>query len=242
MTMTKPKVILLGDNTVEYQGHYGSDETHALSAWTSTNRNLTSTKKGRMGALLSMLANNGHHTPFEKSMLHFVCTTDIATHIHILKHRIGVSVNSESGRYKELDDKGYIPQDWTRGEQAEYIEFLQGCFAAYHKQIAVLEARGVTRARAKESARYYLPYGMQYTIDVSFNFRSFWHFLTLRYHEHAQAEVREVARKMLEIVVNLPGKPFERTLRVFGLIQEDGTIRPPFNDEDFQFVPDERET
>lgn len=27
-----------GDNTVEMIGHYGGDETHALSAWTSTSR------------------------------------------------------------------------------------------------------------------------------------------------------------------------------------------------------------
>ena len=89
-------------NEVELIGYYGSDESHALSAWTSTSRDLTDNKRDRMGKLLNMLAEAGHHTPFEKSSIHFLVTTDIASHIHILKHRVGVSVNAESARYKEL--------------------------------------------------------------------------------------------------------------------------------------------
>ena len=51
-----------------------------------------------------MLASEGHHTPFEKSSLHFLVTVDQATHIHLLKHRIGVAINGESARYKELKE------------------------------------------------------------------------------------------------------------------------------------------
>ena len=101
------------DNTVELVGWYGGDETHALSAWTSTSRDLTEEKKTRIPSLLKMLAENGHETPFEKSSLHFLVTVDTATHIHLLKHRIGVSVNGESARYKELKGDKYLgPDDW----------------------------------------------------------------------------------------------------------------------------------
>ncbi len=81
------------ENTVELIGMYGSDMTHGLSAWTSTSRDLTDEKRNRLPTLLEMLADNGHHTPYEKSMLHFLVTAEAASHIHILKHRIGVSVN-----------------------------------------------------------------------------------------------------------------------------------------------------
>jgi hypothetical protein len=37
-------------------GWYGSDETHALSAWTSTSRDLTDEKRERIPQLLQMLA------------------------------------------------------------------------------------------------------------------------------------------------------------------------------------------
>ncbi len=101
-------------NTVELIGFYGSDETHALSAWTSTSRDLTDEKKQRIPSLLKMLADEGHLTPFEKSSLHFLVTCDQASHIHLLKHRIGVSINGESARYKELkEDKVYFPEDWN---------------------------------------------------------------------------------------------------------------------------------
>src|SRR5271163_2942758 len=101
------------ENKVELVGTYGSDETHALSAWTSTSRDLTDDKRSRMDKLLTMLATNDHHTVFEKSSIHFLITSEISSHIQFLKHRIGVSINGESARYKELkDDKFYVPNDW----------------------------------------------------------------------------------------------------------------------------------
>ena len=42
-------------NTVELLGHYGSDETIACSAWTSTSRELTDGKRERIGKLINML-------------------------------------------------------------------------------------------------------------------------------------------------------------------------------------------
>lgn len=69
------------NNAVELVGIYGSDETHALSAWTSTSRDLDDEKRDRMDGLLQFLADNEHHTPFEKSSLHFLVTCDIASHI-----------------------------------------------------------------------------------------------------------------------------------------------------------------
>jgi len=214
-------------NKVELIGIYGGDKTHALSAWTSTSRELTEEKKGRMGGLLQMLAENGHGTPFEKSSIHFLLTTDIASHIHILKHRAGVSTNGESARYKELkDDKFYVPQDWPEDEQERYINHLESSLKQYHETMERLVKAGMPRKRAKESARFYLPYGIQLTADVMFNFRSFYHFLTLRYSEHAQVEIREIARQML-ILVNDCGK-FPLTMKAFGLVDENGKIREPF--------------
>lgn len=217
-------------NKVELVGIYGSDETHALSAWTSTSRSLTDEKRGRMGKLLHMLGTEQHHTPFEKSSQHFLVTTDIATHIHILKHRIGVSFNGESARYKELgkkkdetgkvlyDDKFYIPTDWDNDEQVRLVRFCEQAFKEYHECMDRLIAKGVPRARAKESARFYLPYANQLTADVMFNFRSFMHFVGLRYSDHAQMEVRDLAKQML-ISISETGK-FNLSLEAFGWTKE----------------------
>src|SRR5579872_6669298 len=105
------------ENTVELIGFYGGDESHAMSAWTSTHRELTEERKGRLPAFLKQLATSGHETPFEKSMLHFLVTSEVASHIHLLKHRIGVSLNAESARYREIKEgRYYFPPDWDEVE------------------------------------------------------------------------------------------------------------------------------
>ena len=205
------------ENRVELVGWYGSDEIHALSAWTSTSRDLTDEKRSRVPQLLQMLAKNGHETPFEKSSLHFLVTVDTSAHIHILKHRIGVSVNGESARYKELrDDKYYVPRDWPTEERERYIAFMEDALVRYHETLKRLVESGMSRKRAKESARFYLPYGNQITMDVMFNWRSFNHFLGLRMKPDAQVEIQEIASKMLDLVRQIPGDPFRHTAAAFG--------------------------
>jgi len=230
-------------NTVELIGVYGGDISHASSAWTSTSRELDvpnpktgKTKRERIQSLLTMLAISGHETPFEKSTIHFLCVTDIASHIHLLKHRVGISINAESARYKELkDDKFYVPSDWSVSQRDDYEKFMTSALAAYHRALKNIESdlvqggmdKKLAKKRAKESARFYLPYGNQIACDVSFNFRSFYHFLGLRYHVDAQREIRDIARLMLE-QVHAQGD-FNKTLIAFGLLDEEtNVLRGPF--------------
>lgn len=208
------------ENNVELIGWYGDDITIAQSAWTSTSRDLTEEKLARIPSLLKMLAENGHHTPFEKSSLHFLVTCDQASHIHLLKHRIGVSINGESARYKELkEDKYYIPDDWD--VQASYWSdkldlFTQDANNLYHKCLEDLTPI-LGRKRAKESARFFKTMNSQITMDVMFNWRSFYHFLSLRNKPDAQLEIREIAQQMLELVQNIENQPFKHTIKAFNL-------------------------
>jgi flavin-dependent thymidylate synthase len=204
-------------NKVELLGHYGSDLIHAQSAWTSTSRDLTEEKLGRVEKLLTMLATEGHHTPFEKSSLHFLVTVDQATHIHLLKHRIGVSINGESARYKELkEDKMYLPYDWSNSWLNKLEKYAEEGNKLYHEALEYFTPI-LGRKRAKESARFFKVFNSQITIDVMFNWRSFYHFLQLRNSEHAQKEVMFLAQQMLDLVKNIEGNPFEKTIKAFGL-------------------------
>jgi flavin-dependent thymidylate synthase len=205
------------NNTVELIGYYGSDDVHACSAWTSTSREITEEKRARIPSLLKMLATAGHHTPFEKSSLHFLVNCDIASHIHLIKHRVGVSVNGESARYKEIkEDKYLIPEDWSINSWANILkEYTEQGNRYYHRCLEELTP-SLGRKRAKESARYFKGYNSQIQADVMFNWRSFYHFLELRNKEDAQKEIREIASKMLELVQNIENKPFKYTLEAFG--------------------------
>ncbi len=167
-------------NKVQLLGFYGSDEVVACSAWTSTSRNLTDKKRARIGMLINMLWSEGHETPFEKGVVHFLVDTDIASHIHLLKHRIS-SLNAESARYKELkEDKYYIPEDWKDIKNKKRVEafcnydyehikpntttwssileqYTNTGNELYHQCISDLEPV-LGRKRAKESARFFKTY------------------------------------------------------------------------------------
>jgi thymidylate synthase (FAD) len=205
------------DNTVELLGFYGSDEVIACSAWTSTSRELTEDKKARIPALINFLWSNGHETPFEKATVHFLVDCDIASHIHLLKHRIA-SINAESARYKELkEDKYYLPADWKNQEVldvwvSKLSYFTEASNKAYHECLTDLTPI-LGRKRAKESARFFKTYNSQIQADVMFNMRSFANFLKLRNSEHAQVEIREIAQQMLDLVKSIEGNPFEQTIK-----------------------------
>ena len=232
-------------NTVELLGYYGSDEAIACSAWTSTSRELTEVKKERIPKLINMLWSSGHETPFEKGVIHFLVNTDISTHIQMIKHRVGVSVNAESARYKELkEDKYFLPEDWGDVKVSKDVGFDATEFTpdgydnsfyyAYEdsKWIDVLEEytkQGnmlyhqcledlepvLGRKRAKESARFFKTYNSQIQADVMFNMRSFANLLKLRRSPEAQLEIRQIADIMLEQVMSISGNPFKETIQAW---------------------------
>ena len=227
-------------NIVELLGYYGSDETIALSAWTSTSRELSDEKRDRIPNLIEQLWNAEpvpHGTPFEKGIVHFLVTCDVASHIHLLKHRIS-SLNAESARYKELkEDKFYLPLDWKSiklSDQASIYGSFSERLGVNHDWQSVLEnytkignelyhqcLEDLTpilgRKRAKESARFFKTYNSQITCDVMFNMRSFHNFLTQRMDDHAQMEIQEIAKQMFQLVKNIEGEPFKHTLNAWNL-------------------------
>ena len=212
------------ENKVELIGYYGNDELIACSAWTSTSRDLTEEKRKRVPKMIRSLWLDGHETPFEKGIVHFLVDTEIASHIHLLKHRIS-SMNGESARYKELkEDKYYIPEDWedlaSKGNtiMANWVRLLREKTSEtnelYHRCISETE-KFIGRKRAKESARFFKMYNSQIEGDVSFNMRSFANLIKLRDSDKAQVEIREIVKEMVRLVENIPGEPFKHTLDVF---------------------------
>jgi flavin-dependent thymidylate synthase len=205
------------NNNVELIGYYGSDEIIACSAWTSTSRDLTEEKRGRIEGLINMLWSNGHETPFEKGIVHFLVNSDIASHIHLLKHRIS-SINAESARYKELkEDKYYVPYDWPIEWIDKLEDYTSQGLKLYHECLRSLTGQyGIDRKRAKESARFFRGYNTQIEADVMFNMRSFANFLKLRDSNHAQKEIQDIAQKMVHCVKSIEDRPFKYTLKAFG--------------------------
>lgn len=192
---------------VELVAIHGEDITAAQAAWYSTAKELTEDKVKRVPAMLRTLAEGdapehlSHSVPFEHTLISFRVTSEIATHIHFLKHRIGVSISSQSARWMEFkQDVFYAPPDWPEDLRDEYNDHMARCAWLYHSLIERLEASGLDRKRAKESARFVLPYGVQIRYLVTFNFLSFIHFKNLRNTNHAQREIQAIAEEMLRLV------------------------------------------
>lgn len=249
----------MSTNQVTLLGYYGSDERIALSAWQSTTLELEitmpeelkerihalfvatqKTKKKDYRELLHMLAKHGHHTPFEKSLFDFQVTSDIASHIQFIKHRIAVSINTESARYKELQDKWYLPEDWKgkdirqnslTGLGSDFVKqnidqiddwydalnvYAETGHDLYHAAVAQLTPE-LGRKRAKESGRYFFPYAKQLNHDVTFNLRSFAHFCHLRAKGDAQLEIQGFAKTMIQLIHELG--VFDISLEALGLLE-----------------------
>jgi flavin-dependent thymidylate synthase len=206
---------------VELLGYYGGDETHARSAWQCTDKEYDPKK---MPGLLRHLAENEHHTPFEKSMLHFSVRCDYATHQHFLKHRIGVSINTESARFHKLKKNFEVPEelngvfmeDTCQSVKQWYVQKMNRAYDDYEELLSIMKQRvnpTISDKRAREIARNLVPMGTHIDMDISFNFRSFVHFLKLRNSPDAQKEIQKIAKRMLQLVKDLP--QFEHSLKAF---------------------------
>ena len=200
-------------NKVQLLGYYGSDEVIALAAWTSTSRELTEEKRERIDKMITQLYREGHKTPFERGIVHFLVETDIASHIHIIKHR-HAGTNGESARYKELkEDKMHIPDDWPEEWQQRLKNHNDLSNFLYHESLNALTPI-LGRKRAKESARYFKTYSSTITTDVIMNMSCFDNFYRLRHSDKAQKEISEIAEEMAELIKNIPENPFKTTIEL----------------------------
>lgn len=202
-------------------------------------------KKRSIEELLDYLAQNDHTSPFRFSSFIFAATTDIATHIQKLKHTVILEAeNGESARYKELkEDKYYLPEDWKDIKITESVFDDDGVFAIgqdrsfedAEKWINVLESytklgndlyhaalRDLSpilgKKRAKESARFFKTYNSEINTLNKLSFDGIIQFYYKRHDKsYVQNEIADLAIAMVDAVRNIPGNPFQHSLKAFNL-------------------------
>lgn len=143
--------------------------------------------------LINFLMRNRHGTPFEHNFFCFLVEAPIAVFREWHRHRIGVSYNEESGRYKQLAPKFYLPSperpltqvgkpgayEFVPGDWRQYdlldAEIRASCAFAYRSYEAMLE-KGI----AREVARGVLPVYIYSSMYFTCNARSLMNFLQLR--------------------------------------------------------------
>lgn len=207
---------------VELQQWMGGDVDIANAAWTSTydkeKREDKYDDEDKVKQLVSRLIREGHSTPVESVILRFWIRMPIFTDRQHMTHRIA-SHNGLSGRYRTLPDDWFsvpsdvkdifdkINRDAGSRVTREYDSLCKEVTQAYQKWLEFAKLAKfhshITDAeykRVREVIRGVLPTAGMVERTTIMNLRSFANYQRLRNSDHAQPEIREVARLMLEQV------------------------------------------
>ena len=196
---------------VRLVGVMGGDESVVQAARVSSGRG----SKGELAdkKLIRYLMEHRHTSPFEMVEFKFHIKAPIFVERQWFRHRTA-SINSASGRYKEMPEEYWVPnphevraQSTTnkQGSSDRVIEPTPEFDVAadmaidqehLHQAYQYYLGLGV----AKELARVNLPLSLYTEWYWKVNLHNLFHFLKLRLDPHAQEEIREYAQAVASIV------------------------------------------
>lgn len=166
---------------------------------------------GSDARLIRYLYNNGHTSPFEAVTFTFdiKCPLFVARQWH--RHRTW-SYNEVSARYTELPEEYYVPDLGNIGTQHNSHKQMRDLKENPHAEMIVDSIRDLAsdafdvykdllaQGAPREIARLVLPLNTYTHFFGTVNLHNLFHFLKLRLHPHAQWEIQEYARAILELI------------------------------------------
>jgi len=184
----------------------------------------------KTASFVNMLAEIGHESPIEHAVFTFgIEGVSRALLAQITRHRIA-SYSVQSQRYvKEHNMEFVTPPEIAANKEALdiYNEAMQYAADTYKKLSDILEAKhyqtfidnGLDEKSAKrsaekqaiEDARFVLPNACDTKMIVTMNARSLQNFFKHRCCNRAQWEIREVAKQMLELVLQVAPNIFKKS-------------------------------
>ena len=206
-----------GGGYVELEEMMGDDLTPARVARISY---LSEGNEVKDIKLTKTLIDLGHETPFEQQIFRFkIVGIPIYIGEQLLRHRIA-SPLKRSFRYTSIM-KGVEKVDWDEPNHINTIfhvppEFLDlkdskiknkdqllAEIIRSFKESVMLYQKLVSRGLRKEAARAVLPWGTRTSLYWTVNMRSLMNFMKLRLQPAAQWEMRELARAIARILVEV---------------------------------------
>ena len=141
-------------------------------------------------ALIKLLMDKGHLTPFESIYFRFKVRCPIFVARQWMRHRLG-SYNEKSARYTKIDSF-YIPPYLSYEDQQIVATSTTQSLVTYNN---ILD-KGIRR----EVARMILPVNSMTEFFWTVNFRTLMNFITLRIDPHAQREIRDCAHGICVLI------------------------------------------
>lgn len=220
------RVELSSEIQIKLMQHIGGDHMVASAAKVSTDPDSAlqwalDEYKDNIAGLIGYLIKHRHGSPFEHGQLTFFADVPIFVWREWQRHRTW-SFNEESGRYKELRPKAWIPRPsrkmmpvanfkparprFTELPNLDYYNVVSSAFETVYQDAWDHYESLLRHDIAKEVARALLPVGWYSSGWATVNPRNLMNFLSLRTHDkeanfvsYPQAEIEEAARQMEEI-------------------------------------------
>lgn len=213
---------------VDYVGDEIAIVNAARVSFAKEVRGMSDADKG----LIKYLLKNHHGTPFEQGfMAQFHIRVPIFVMREWVRHRIGYSINEESGRYTELRNDFFIPEEgreqigkpgaYTYGAMGEpsKVEWFKGMLRLHSERGFDLYREALEYGFAKEQARLFLGLNLYTEFRWTCNARSLMHFLALRNAPDAMEEIRVYAEWIEKIFA-------EEMPNVHAAFEEAGRVAP----------------
>lgn len=201
------KIEVLDKGFVALLDHMGDDTTIVNAARVSFGKRIDKmTEKDEK--LIRYLLEHRHTSPFEhvQFQFHIKCPLFVRSQWH--RHRTW-SYNEISSRYTELPEEYYVPEYFRpqaeHDKQASkdepidnpeirdlYTAVIGSSFSVYRRLLEL----GVSR----EMARMVLPQATYTEFYGTVDLHNLLHFIELRIDSHAQWEIRQYARALLELI------------------------------------------
>jgi thymidylate synthase (FAD) len=169
--------------------------------------------KGRRGnhEFLSHILEVGHGSVLEHAVWNFVISGVSRSLTHeLVRHRAGFGYSQLSQRYVNESEAPFIEPDCIAVDpelDALWREAVQSSRRAYDALVAGLERRfehvadrTLRRKMARQAARSVLPNATETRVFLTANARALRHFIEMRGSREADAEIRKLALRMLEIL------------------------------------------
>lgn len=216
------RIKCLHDGFVEYLDHMGSDEEICNAARLSYGKDRKPQSDDR--TLIRYLMRHQHTSPFEMAEVKFLVRVPIDIWRQWVRHRTA-SINEHSTRYTSpVKAPPHVPgADQWRMQDTDNKQGSGGLFDAkrggdFHDdfQYAAVIARtaydaAVNSGVSREQARSILPLSAYTEAVWKIDLHNLMHFISLRIKPNAQAEIREYAAAILDIVEEL----FPLTMEAF---------------------------
>jgi thymidylate synthase (FAD) len=197
----------------ELVDYMGDDGSVANAARVSFSKDAANYKPSENAGLIKYLAKHNHWTPFAHTAITLRMSAPVPIRTQCFKHKAGFTENEESRRYISSRPEVFVPDAFRSAPEGSVKQGSGGVhrfhwlwWCVYRSVTWVCVALYMAMIRANvcpEQARFLLPQGCIVNWIWTGNVASYARFYNQRTDPHAQAEIRDLAEMVGDVVGGL---------------------------------------